>query len=1292
MKNLVRYLTHTLPKWNVPILAIVALLGLAMCCSGAMAQSGAGSIQGTITDPTGAVIPGATIHVVNQGTNVASETKSNSVGLYQVPSLFTGDYVVTVTAPGMKTYKAKLTLLVGQNAAINPVMTAGAITQQVEVAADMVQLTTTDNGTIASTLENDRINQLPMNGRTVVSLAGMATPGLEGSGTRANGLMAEAMEYVADGVTTTNRNFGGENQSQAQLPDPDAVQELRVETTNTSAQYATPAAGIMTTKSGTNKLHGTAFETARNNAVGIAKNRNNAYNYVAPHLVRNEFGASAGGPIILPHIYHGKDKSFWFFAYERYSLAQIITQLNPVFTTAMKGGDFSGMVNSSGQLQQLYDPATTAPSTNCNGTGVTNNYCRAPFAGNKIPIGRISPSAKTLFDIAPIPTTADNPLVTSNIIAPNPTFSVIPTITFRVDHSFNETNKTYVRYTSNGEKASNLRNNPTQPATIAADGFPERASGMSFTVDRAYAGAIGYTHVFSPTFFSETIASQQWFSQKQLGADASQANINFEAKLGLPNNFGEPGFPDINPSGIENYFGSQWNYYESQIISNLDENLSKTVGKHQMQFGGRYRHERFGYLPDRSHDVVNFGAYSTALENPTSGANYTGTPNTGLADADMFLGAANYYQLQLNPPYLHFHDMEFDAYFQDNYHVTRNLTANIGLRWEAHPAPWMKYGLAGGFDLKNDAMIFQQPMSYYIAQGFTTQAIVTNMQNLGTSFETPAQAGYPSTMIKNYNMTLGPRLGFAYTPFNGKRGTVIRGAYGRYIYPIPVRSSMMLTANHVPFAANYTQSYTAANQSPDGLPNYQLRAPQTVIMGVNSANVVNTGSINSILPGQAITSLAPNYAPDFVTQTNFTIEQPLKGNSALRLTWLWAHGTNLDHYYYYNAAPSSYVWQMQNGIVAPTGALAGVATNPYDRTVWGNNAYDVKNGWSNDNSLQVNYQRLFHHGIAYQISYVWSKPFRVGGNWSRDATVTTAADYVGTSGTIGTMSSPYGTVIAPALPPARPAGIAPYAEWHALDKYEQYTVDTGIPKNRIRFNGIVDLPFGRGKKFLGGSNRFVDEIVGGYQIAGNGQVGSQDFAVTASNWGPTNPLKVYKHNAPITDCRSGVCHKSYEWFNGYIAPTSLPSGNSNASCKLAAGLVTGMPSGWAPYQTPIDTDCNPADVAAFKYYNTNEVSVLLSNGTASPQGYSPGPQGANPYSHTVLNGPFNYSADLSLFKVFPITERVNLRVNIDAFNALNVQGYNNPNGTDGTEAVEPNGVSNSYNTPRQVQFTMRLTF
>jgi hypothetical protein len=334
---------------------------------------------------------------------------------------------------------------------------------------------------------------------------------------------------------------------------------------------------------------------------------------------------------------------------------------------------------------------------------------------------------------------------------------------------------------------------------------------------------------------------------------------------------------------------------------------------------------------------------------------------------------------------------------------------------------------------------------------------------------------------------------------------------------------------------------------------------------------------------------------------------------------------------------------MQTGTALPTGYYSSVATGPYDQKAYPTNMYwEQKSGFSNDNALQATYQRLFHRGIA----------------------------------NLGSFTSPYGTLGTYVLPPARPQGIASYSSWRGLDRYQNYHFDSAIPLQHITFNGIVDLPFGRGKRFLGNSGRFLDRLVGGFQLAGDGSIFSTDFQPASGNWGPTNPFQTYKHNAPITDCRSGVCHKSFEWFNGYVAPTA----NATVDCSNGK-CVSGLPSNWAPYATPIDNTPGTTN------YGNNNVLVTLANGTSSTIPFSPGQQGANPFSNKFLMGPYNYTIDLSVFKVLPITERVNLRINVDAFNALNMQGYNLPNTTDGTESL-----LTSYNTPRQLQFTMRLSF
>ena len=269
------------------------------------------------------------------------------------------------------------------------------------------------------------------------------------------------------------------------MPDADSIQEVSFNLIAAPAQYASPGTGIITTKSGTNQIHGTLFETATNNYWGVAKTRNDLPNYAAPQYIRNEFGASAGGPIVLPHIYHGKDKSFWFFAYERYSLAQVSFENVAVPTLAERGGNFNNLV-SSGVTQTIYDPSTTAANAACplppgvTGSAQSNTWCRTQYSYqgniNTINPALESPIAKTLYAITQQPTNSNDPLVTGNLTTTNPGFSVIPNITFRLDHNFNEKNKAYLRYTQviAPENQKNLRNYPTTRLRQLSSQFSQR--------------------------------------------------------------------------------------------------------------------------------------------------------------------------------------------------------------------------------------------------------------------------------------------------------------------------------------------------------------------------------------------------------------------------------------------------------------------------------------------------------------------------------------------------------------------------------------------------------------------------------------------------------------------------------------------------------------------------------------------------------------------------------------------------------------------------------------------------
>ena len=224
----------------------------------------------------------------------------------------------------------------------------------------------------------------------------------------------------------------------------------------------------------------------------------------------------------------------------------------------------------------------------------------------------------------------------------------------------------------------------------------------------------------------------------------------------------------------------------------------------------------------------------------------------------------------------------------------------------------------------------------------------------------------------------------------------------------------------------------------------------------------------------------------------------------------------------------------------------------------------MKTGWSTNSSLQVNYQRPFKNGFAHQIFWVYSRAFRVGGNTFRDNILYPSELYAPNV-------LPSGMATGTILEPSR-----------ELSRYQNYRIDTAIPTHRITYNGIVDLPVGRGKRYLRNSNRWVDALFGGYQFAFTGTVVTQAFSVAAANWGSTSQLKRYKDSAPITDCRSGVCRPAYLWFNGYIAPNVV---------NAATRGVTGVPSDYTPYLTPINNTPGTTN------FGNNNVPVTLKNGT-----------------------------------------------------------------------------------------------
>lgn len=1206
-----------------------------------MAQTGTGNIQGTVKDVAQAVVPGATVKIVHSATSRQFQSTTNEVGFYLFPTIQPGAYEISVESAGMETWKGNLTLVSGQSAQVDPVLKPGATATSVTVAGDVTPLVTTNSPTIATVVERERIEQLPINGRFVTNLLYMTTPGVEsGSVPRVYGLRY-ATELLQDGAILENREW---QSTPARPPGLDTIAELRSETNNSSAKFNRPGTFMMTTRSGTNELHGSLFETMRNSGFGVARARQDYYQK-PPHLVRNEFGASAGAPIWIPKLYNGRNRTFFFFAYEGYYLRQAATRSVGVPTAAMRDGDFSGLADAQGRSYTLYDPLTTAA-----------DWSRTPFTGNRIPISRQSPLAKYLYSVTPLPTHPDNPLVTQNWFGLGFDNTTQHTITTRVDHRINDANNLFFRYSHNPARTERTNDQyGGSPTTLDGRANAYIDSGENDS------GVANWTHTFSPTFFSETSFSVARDYRGQLPYTGGE---EISSTLGLPNPFNGIGFPRI-PYSLSSTTG-QWMAYDSSInptinygrIFNIDQNFTKVYGRHEFQFGARFRYEQLETLNDQqiSQGQLDYNNVAqTGLYDPTSGNAYSARPFTGHTAGNFFLGMGTY-QAQFNRSWYRPRVHETAFYFQDNFKVNSRLTLNLGLRYEYNSPINERDQTIFGFDEKSKSVILSRTIPELVEMNILLPSIVDAYTKLGMKFTTPQEVGLPDSMTYSNRLDFGPRVGFAYR-MGTTHTTVIRGGYSIFAYPESLRLFAGNTQNTIPGRGNISNNVNAAELSPDGLPNYLLRSVPTIIAGVNSSNALDPNKVSGITRGGgALYYLDPHQPTARAAQWNLLIEREVFSNTVVKLGYIGTHGFRMSQWATYNDASPAYIWYTTTGQAFPTGEYANVARRPFDQQLYGTIQRYQKTGWSNFNGFQAEFEHRYSKGYAFQLFYVMSNAMRVAGDGWRDDLVRSANYY---------------------LPGAVPE------DENARNRLLFYRRDTGIPKHRMNWNFLVDLPFGKGKPIGGGANRLVNAFIGGWQVAGNGSLTSRYFQLPTTNWGPINGVQVYGKQYPIQDCRSGVCYDGWLYWNGYIPANRI---NSRDAAGRPNGVM-GVPDNYKPFQTPIipiPANGGSSSDPNFGFYDTNTVYVPLKDGTLQRTTMD---TGLHPLQNQYVTAPIIWSMAGSLFKAFPITERVMLRVNVDFLNNL----FNMP----GDTVPQSDGLlinRNSANPARVLQLTMRLTF
>jgi hypothetical protein len=1217
-----------------PLLCASVFLALPFTLAG---QTGVGQIQGTVNDASGSVVPQASVTLEHLRTDIRFETKTNEVGFYVFPSLQLGDYKLTVNALGMQRWQGDIVITVGQRAVVNVALQIARAAEQITVAGDVTPLVTTTTPTVSTTLERARIEQLPLNSRQIMNLLAVTVPGLEGAASqpRVYGLRDSAMELLQDGVNLQDRNTGA---IQSRPPGLDTVQEFRVETAVSSAKLNRPASVILTTRSGSNAVHGSVFLTGRNSGFGVARQRQDTF-VKPPPLVRNEFGASGSGPVYIPKLYNGRNRTFFFAAWEEFRQRQYTNTGSAVWTEAMRRGDFSALADAQGRRITLYDPWSV---------GAGPNYTKTPYINNQLPTARLSPLAKYIFGVTPLPTAPNiNPLVESNYFGPAPNHQDTRTFTFRGDHRVGDKDSLFGRYSKGLNDQVTRRAFQTGGHPITSDGYYNRETYY----ESSHTAMGSWTHTFSPSMFVETVGTLSRIDwQYSLNQPTAQQDIS--AQYGTPNPFKVNGAPYIINAG---YGATQLHGIvprrQFTKIFSIEQNYTWVRGNHQFEFGGRYRDEILDTIPDRpNQSTLSYNSFATAIYNPSTGSTWGTQAQTGDMAANFFLGIADSYSQQRPPGNYNMTSKDISLYLQDNWRIRPNLTVNIGLRY-SYLGPYLDTnGVTSVFDFATRSLVRNVSTQELIDSGYTTKPIADGYANLGVKWTTPDKVGLPDSLIASNYRDFAPRLGFAYTRSVRGRSFVVRGGYGMYYFPVPARTFNGQRGN-APLQGSYAYSWNNSAQTVDGQANALLRFAPTVITGVNSANVLDISQPPTVLPGETINSLARELPTSKAHEWNLTLEYEIIKDTVVRGALIGTAGRNNEGMQQFNANPiSNYVWFVASRQPLPQGLYQNTARRSYDTTIYGDINVYSKRAFSNYSGLQLEAERRLSRGLAFQFFYLMSNALSAGNIASQGGGALNNSILETSRFLPGTM---------------------PEDQDDRL-RYYRYSRDTGVPKHRLRWNWIYDLPFGKGKQMLGNAGPVLNRIVGGWQIAGYATSASRYWMLPTNNWGTFGDVEIYGTKYPIEDCRSGGCFRGYLYHNGY-----LPAHQINV-----ANGIQGAPSNYKPSNTPINL-ARPTGTVDANFNNTNNVFVQLANGANQLIAVD---TGLHPWRNQAANAPWLTTWNASVFKAIPITERVSLRLNLDSFNTLNQPGIPGPGG-DGIISLRTSAQG-----ARVLQYTARISW
>jgi hypothetical protein len=845
--------------------SIVGLCCLNVRMPEAFAQTNGATLVGSVLDTTGATVPNAPVTVTNQATGNFSKTVTSSEGEYVVTNLDPGSYSVSVNANGFEEETLhNVTLFVNQTARVSLSLHLGNVATKIEVDATE-PVVASETSSVGEIVDSRQITQMPLDGRsTIFNLLALA-PGVQATSVAQNPAISGGTWYGATNETVdgvSSNDVGNERLSPA-APSLESIEEFKVIANGSSAEFGHGGAQVLIeTKSGTNELHGSLFEFNRNR-VFTAKNYF-ATSLPLPPFNRNEFGGSLGGPL-------KRNKLFYFGSFE--SLHRITTTptVDSVPTAAMESGNFSG-------LSTIVMPGTSTP-----------------FPNNQIPSGMISPIATALLAFSPAP---NLPGITNNFVYNTPTFEIDNRYTGRVDYQINSSNKITGRYfyAGDGPYLDGVSGATNEYGNYTGYGSADQNAGVT------------YTHIFSASIVNETIAGFQQVHDYRIPQNSSyDPTKNFPGLAEpAPGLGGLPGITITGYTGFSDPAGS----YDTQRDFPVIDNLTWIRGKHALKTGVEYQRVNDNQLQNPA---------------PARGSFSFNGVYTGNAFADFLLGDTIATSKTTGPLISQPQDNRYAAFLQDDWSIARNVTLNLGLRWE-YQSPFQQ----GTGQIAN----------FYPGTGLVRVEGTPN----------PLLAGLPvvsgdsvNISSKNYmnpdRHNLAPRVGFAYRPL-GNGSFVVSSSYGIYYNVVSGYAGAFDLPLNPPFQT--VETYTA---SPGNTPTLTLANP-----------FPGTGTITA---NPVVYAVDRHRVNSYMQQWNLTLEGEVLRNTAVRASYIGSKGTHLDE---------------QANLDDPGNVVGTVQPyRPYQP--WSAVNYYTSNINSSMNQLQLGAVRRMSSGLSAQVEYQFTREF-----------------------------------------------------------------------------------------------------------------------------------------------------------------------------------------------------------------------------------------------------------------------------------------------------------------------------